>query len=106
MASYLIVGGGMTAHAAAKGIREVDASGPITLLAGEPHPPYARPPLSKALWKGDPEEKVWLGDLPGVSVRTKTMAVRIDREKQRVHDDNGAEHPYDALLLATGGTPR
>ena len=57
--TYLIVGGGMTADAAAQGIREVDANGTIGLVGAEPHPPYNRPPLSKALWKGDPEESIW-----------------------------------------------
>jgi len=53
---YLIVGGGMTADAAAKGIREQDAEGTIGLVGAEPHPPYSRPPLSKALWQGKGEE--------------------------------------------------
>jgi len=56
---YLIVGAGMTAHAAAQGIRELDPRGSITMLGAEPHPPYARPPLSKALWKGEPESSIW-----------------------------------------------
>jgi 3-phenylpropionate/trans-cinnamate dioxygenase ferredoxin reductase subunit len=50
---YLIVGGGLTADAACKGIRERDHDGSIGVLAEEPYPPYARPPLSKALWKGE-----------------------------------------------------
>jgi len=37
--TYLIVGGGMTADAAAQGIREVDANGTIGLVGAEPHPP-------------------------------------------------------------------
>ena len=48
---YLIIGGGMTAAAALKGIREVDAQGSIGLLTADSHRPYARPPLSR-LWKG------------------------------------------------------
>jgi RNA polymerase sigma factor (sigma-70 family) len=47
---YLIVGGGMTADAACRGIRELDRDGTIGLVSEEAHPPYARPPLSKALW--------------------------------------------------------
>ena len=35
----LIVGGGMTGDAAAKGIREHDADGAITLVGAEPHAP-------------------------------------------------------------------
>ena len=49
---YLIVGGGMAADAAARGIRERDAQGSIGLVGEEPSPPYARPPLSKGLWFG------------------------------------------------------
>jgi 3-phenylpropionate/trans-cinnamate dioxygenase ferredoxin reductase subunit len=56
---YLFVGGGLTGDAACRGIRELDADGAITLVSDEPHPPYARPPLSKALWKGDPESTIW-----------------------------------------------
>ena len=32
---YLIIGGGMTAHAAAAGIREVDADGTIGIISAE-----------------------------------------------------------------------
>ena len=58
---YLIVGGGMTAAAAVKGIREHDSDGRITLVGAEPHPPYKRPPLTKKLWAGGDEEKIWIG---------------------------------------------
>jgi NAD(P)H-nitrite reductase large subunit len=44
---YLIVGGGMTADAAAHGIRERDPNGSIGILSDESSPPYDRPPLSK-----------------------------------------------------------
>ncbi|MGH9809778.1 MAG: NAD(P)/FAD-dependent oxidoreductase, partial [Terriglobia bacterium] len=44
---YLIVGGGMTADAAVRGIRELDSAGSIGLVSGESVGPYDRPPLSK-----------------------------------------------------------
>ena len=56
---YLIVGGGMTGDAAAKSIREHDPDGSIRLVGAEQHAPYARPPLSKKLWLGGDEEKIW-----------------------------------------------
>ena len=56
---YLIVGGGMTAEAAVRGIRELDAEGSIGLISAEADPPYKRPPLSKALWAGKPLEGIW-----------------------------------------------
>ena len=43
----------MTADAAAHSIRENDPKGTIGLISNENDPPYARPPLSKALWTGD-----------------------------------------------------
>ena len=58
---YLVVGGGMTGDAACKGIREHDPDGSITLVGAETHPPYKRPPLTKGLWTGGDEEKIWRG---------------------------------------------
>ena len=54
---YLIIGGGMTADAAVRGIRELDQSGLVGLLCSEACPPYDRPPLSKALWKGGQKQE-------------------------------------------------
>src|SRR2546429_8370653 len=102
---YVIVGAGMTAHAAAQGIRELDQQGTITMLGGEPHPPYARPPLSKALWKGQAEDSVWLAPVAGLKLLSSRRATAIDRNGHRGIDDRGESHPYDKLLLATGGTP-
>ena len=66
---YLIVGGGMTADAAARAIREVDSTGSIGIISDDPHPPYNRPPLSKGLWKGDdPEKVVWRGTASGILI--------------------------------------
>ncbi len=103
---YVIVGGGMTAHAAAQAIRELDPAADITMLGAEPHPPYARPPLSKALWKGQPEDSVWLPALQRVELLSGRRAASIDRKRHTVADDRGESHPYDKLLLATGGAPR
>ena len=47
---YLIVGGGMAADAAARGIRELDVAGALGILSADIDPPYARPALSKRLW--------------------------------------------------------
>jgi NADPH-dependent 2,4-dienoyl-CoA reductase/sulfur reductase-like enzyme len=51
---YLIVGGGMTADAAVKGIREVDRDGSIGVISAERHPPYDRPPCPKSSGKANP----------------------------------------------------
>ena len=104
---YLIVGGGMTADAAARGIREVDAAGSVGLIGAEPHPPYNRPPLSKALWKGAALESIWRGtEAANVQMHLGRRAVALDLAAKKLTDDRGEERGFDKLLLATGGTPR
>jgi len=104
---YLIAGGGMTGDAAVRGIRELDTTGAIGLIGAEPDPPYARPPLSKALWKGEPIESVWrkTSDL-GVTLHLGHRAVALDLRGKRLTDDRGVDASFDKLLLATGGTAR
>jgi 3-phenylpropionate/trans-cinnamate dioxygenase ferredoxin reductase subunit len=105
--TYLIVGGGMTADAAVRGIREVDPSGSIGLLGSDSHPPYDRPPLSKGLWKGKPLESIWR-KTPSerLTLHLGRQARTLDPPNRRVTDDQGTVYTFDKLLLATGGTPR
>ena len=104
---YLIIGGGMTAAAAADGIREVDSTGAIGLISAEPDSPYNRPPLSKALWKGEPLETIWRKT---ENKRVEMHLCRIVKEivptQKRVVDDEEKVFTYEKLLLATGGKPR
>jgi NADPH-dependent 2,4-dienoyl-CoA reductase/sulfur reductase-like enzyme len=104
---YLIAGGGLTADGACKGIRDVDQDGSIGVVGAEAHPPYLRPPLSKDLWKGGPEDKIWRGtsDL-GVELHLSRTVVSLDLSKHEVTDGEGETYTYERLLLATGGTPR
>src|SRR5437867_12318894 len=105
--TYLIVGGGMTADAAAQGIREADPSGTIGLIGAEAHPPYNRPPLSKALWKGDPEESIWRNTAAtGAALALARRVVAIDPRGHNATDDRGTVYRFQKLLLATGGVPR
>jgi NADPH-dependent 2,4-dienoyl-CoA reductase/sulfur reductase-like enzyme len=104
---YLIVGGGMTADAAVKGIREHDADGAIVLVGSEPHPPYKRPPLTKGLWSGGDEEKIWKHTADaGAEVITGRRIVGLDLAARRATDDQSETYDYEKVLLATGGTPR
>jgi NADPH-dependent 2,4-dienoyl-CoA reductase/sulfur reductase-like enzyme len=104
---YLIVGGGLTADAACKVIHVLDPAGAIVLVGEESHPPYARPPLSKALWKGTDEGTIWRGtEELGVDLRLGRRIVELDLEWRVARDDRGATYAYEKLLLATGGRPR
>lgn len=104
---YLIVGGGMTADAAVRGIRSRDKSGTIAVLCGENHPPYDRPPLSKKLWTGKPFDSVWRKTADaGADLILGTRAVGGDAAAKTITDDRGEVYGYRKLLLATGGAPR
>jgi NADPH-dependent 2,4-dienoyl-CoA reductase/sulfur reductase-like enzyme len=104
---YLIVGGGMTADSAARGIRKVDSSGTITLISDEPDPPYDRPPLSKSLWKDKPFESIWRDTATlNVEVLRGRKVVTLNAAKKTATDDAGNVYAYDKLLLATGGSAR
>ncbi len=103
---YLIVGAGMTGDAAARGIREHDADGSIVMVGAEQHPPYKRPPLSKGLWSGGDEAKIWKDDAPGAQLVLGRRIVSLDLDAKRATDDAGEEYAWEKLLLATGGAPR
>src|SRR5512142_3232851 len=102
---YLIVGGGMTADSAVRGIRQFDASGTIAMICDEHDPPYNRPPLSKSLWKGKPFESIWRSpNSLNFDLFLGRKAVELDAEAKTVTDDVGNEYRYEKLLLATGGS--
>ncbi len=105
--TYLIVGGGMTADAAASGIRDVDQDGSIGILSTEPVPPYNRPPLSKGLWKGKPLSSIWRKtESLGVTFHLGRTVRQLDPQHKAITDDEGTTYTFGKLLLATGGTPR
>jgi 3-phenylpropionate/trans-cinnamate dioxygenase ferredoxin reductase component len=109
---YIIVGGGLAGTSAIEGIRELDKKGSILLIAGEKHPPYDRPPLSKKLWFGKKKvEEIFLHDEKfydqnGVTVKTGTRVTSLDAPKKIVVDHQDNAYGFKKLLLATGGVPR
>jgi NADPH-dependent 2,4-dienoyl-CoA reductase/sulfur reductase-like enzyme len=103
---YLIIGAGMTGDMAAKGIREHDSDGSITMIGADPHPPYKRPLLTKGLWQGAPEEKLWREQAQGVELVTGRRIVSLDLAAHSATDDAGEEYGWEKLLLATGARPR
>jgi NADPH-dependent 2,4-dienoyl-CoA reductase/sulfur reductase-like enzyme len=105
---YLIIGGGMAADAAAKAIREVDGAANVGIVGDDPSAPYQRPPLSKAMWKGDKS----LADIDlatagsGATLHLGRRIASLDRIAHVARDDRGDSYRYRRLLLATGATPR
>jgi NADPH-dependent 2,4-dienoyl-CoA reductase/sulfur reductase-like enzyme len=105
--NYLIIGGGMTADAAVKGIREIDSKATIGVISSDSDPPYDRPPLTKSLWKDKPLDSVWRHtEKSNVEMHLGRSITAIDVRRNSVTDDKGEVYSYDKLLLATGGSPR
>jgi NADPH-dependent 2,4-dienoyl-CoA reductase/sulfur reductase-like enzyme len=104
---YLIIGGGMAAGAAIRGIRDVDTQSPIGMISEESDPPYKRPPLSKKLWTGGKVEKIWIKiEDKGVTAHLGHTVAAIDPLNKHVVDTEGTAYTFEKLLIATGGTPR
>ena len=111
MTRYLLIGGGLASAEAAKAIRQQDKDGEITLVGGERHLPYDRPPLTKEFMRGEkPAEKLpFYGADFYAENRVKTLlgirAESVDLLGKSVALSNGQKATFDKLLLATGGTP-
>jgi NADPH-dependent 2,4-dienoyl-CoA reductase/sulfur reductase-like enzyme len=104
---YLIVGAGMTADSAVRGIREVDPKGSIALIGDDLDAPYDRPPLSKGLWKGKSLDSIWRKtEERAAELFLGRRVVSIEPQKNQVNDDRHESYTYERLLLATGGMPR
>lgn len=105
--TYIIAGGGMTAYAAIKGIRENDPKGKIALFTNEGYPPYDRPPLSKGLWEDKDVNRIIKPlDEFQVDLYLETTLENIAPDEKQVRASNGETFQYEKLLLATGGEPR
>ena len=105
---YLIVGAGMAADSAAKAIHGLDAAGSIGIVGAEASPPYQRPALTKALWKGDksPANIDLATAASGATLYLGRRATGLGCAAHAVMDDHGDVYHYRRLLLATGATPR
>jgi len=87
-------------------LREKGFTGAITLIGAEPHQPYDRPPLSKAVLLGSAEGSAFDVDFEalGVELRLGCEVLGV-RTANRVLDTEAGPVPYDVLVLATGAEP-
>jgi 3-phenylpropionate/trans-cinnamate dioxygenase ferredoxin reductase subunit len=101
----VIVGSGGAGTKAVESLRQRGYDGSLTLVTADPHPPYARPPLSKVYLRGELElEKFFLALPEELDLRLSTTVAQVgDRE---VVLESGERLPFDRLLLATGSEPR
>lgn len=107
----VIIGGGMAAGHAAVELRDSGYDGELVVFAGEPHPPYERPPLSKGYLAGKAsvedtylKPSAWYGD-QRIDLRAGTRVERIDLGA-KVVESTGRSQSFSKLLIATGAEPR
>ncbi|MFK0233391.1 NAD(P)/FAD-dependent oxidoreductase [Streptomyces vinaceus] len=102
----VIVGAGMAGVQTAVALREQGWRRPITLLGAEPHQPYDRPPLSKAVLLGKAEDSAFDVDFEGLDIVLR-LGVEVTglRPAERELDTEAGPVPYDLLVLATGAEP-
>ena len=108
MKRYVVIGGGVASVGCIEGIRNVDKTSEIVLVAGEGVPVYCRPLISYYLeGKTDLEKMKYRPDDFYERMGCKLVygkAERIDPETQTIWVD-GQTIVYDELCLATGSNP-
>ncbi|AXE90486.1 NAD(P)/FAD-dependent oxidoreductase [Streptomyces sp. Go-475] len=105
--SVLIVGESLAGTTAARHLRTLGHTGPLTIIGAEEHGAYSRPPLSKVVLK-DPAADQTLGlALDGLDADViRSPAVAADTRHRTVTTADGRQVGYDALIVATGADAR
>ncbi|MBO0513647.1 oxidoreductase [Streptomyces beijiangensis] len=87
-------------------LREQGFGGKVTLIGAEPHQPYDRPPLSKAVLLGTAESSAFDVDFEALGVELLLgREVKGVRPQARELDTEAGPVPYDTLVIATGAYP-
>ncbi|MDT0141909.1 FAD-dependent oxidoreductase [Microbacterium sp. PRC9] len=112
MSHMLIIGGGLAGGTAAEALRNEGFDGDITVVTAEAHPPYQRPPLSKGYLAGTEDLDAvvlhpaeWYEER-GIRLITAVAVTSLEPAAHAVELEDGERLTYDAVLLATGATPR
>lgn len=108
---YLIVGNSAAGTGALEAIRKSDRESAVTIVSDEDGPLYSRCLLSYFI-AGKIEEgglRFRPADFHralGADVIAGRKVVSVDPARQQVTCDDGKDLAYDALLIATGGSPK
>ncbi|MFL1903647.1 NAD(P)/FAD-dependent oxidoreductase [Streptomyces tauricus] len=87
-------------------LREQGFPGSVTLIGAEPHQPYDRPPLSKAVLLGKAEGSAFDVDFEALDVELRLgLEVTGVHPARRELDTAAGPVPYDVLVVATGAEP-
>lgn len=108
----VVVGAGLAGLRTVEALRREHYPDPITLVGDEPHPPYDRPPLSKAVLAGEASvDQAYLADADrlrslDVTWRPGVGAVSADPARRQVTLADGFQISFRSLVIATGASAR
>jgi len=112
----VIVGHGIAGLTAGDTLRREGFSGELTVIGQEPHDPYSRPALSKAMLEDlstpspgavtEIEAQYLAAPSEGATVHAGRSAVGLDPEAQTVLLDDGGVLAYDGLVITSGARAR
>jgi 3-phenylpropionate/trans-cinnamate dioxygenase ferredoxin reductase subunit len=106
-----VIGASLAGAKAAEAARDAGFDGRIVLIGDEPGAPYERPPLSKAVLRGEKDADTARVHPDGFYADhaiecVSDRAVALDVEARTVTLSGGDAVRYDAAVLATGAAPR
>ena len=108
----VVVGASLGGLRTVQSLRSVGFDGRLTLVGDEMHRPYDRPPLSKHVLSGEWQaEQAFLADDAeldrlDVDLRLGVRATDLDLPSHSIGLHGGERLRYDAVVLATGASPR
>ncbi|CAM5745295.1 putative Rhodocoxin reductase [Streptomyces afghaniensis 772] [Streptomyces afghaniensis] len=102
----VVAGAGMAGVQTAVALREQGFTGTVSLIGAEPHQPYDRPPLSKAVLLGKAEGSAFDVDFEalGIELRLGCEVLGLRPGDHELDTEDGPV-PYDVLVVATGAEP-
>ena len=107
---HVIVGAGPAGVVAAEQLRKLEPEAGITLISGEPEPPYSRMAIPYLLVEQVGEEGTHLRKQrdhfrdSNIQVLHDTVD-KVDSGRRQLNLNSGSELSYDRLLVATGSRP-
>lgn len=111
--TFVLIGAGPAALAAAETLRQEGFPGRIVMLSKEAHLPYDRVVLSKNLDKTAEQLMLRPPDFfakTDIEVMQNATVTKVDTSGKKVHfttaEGAATEIAYNKVLVATGGTPR
>jgi NAD(P)H-nitrite reductase large subunit len=111
MKQFIIIGNSAAGIAAVEAIRQRDKESKITVISDEDYPAYCRCLISYYLAGEVKEEKILYRPESfycenNLELYLNKKVVRVDPKKNRVICEDKSQFNYDALLIATGASPK